>query len=96
MTASGQPDSGFAVNPASFFGWSAAGLMLLTFSCHDARWLRSLAICSNVAFIAYGLAAGLHPVAALHLISLPINVYRLRCALKKSEDGAATSPQHHP
>ena len=79
------------MNPAAFFGWSAAGFMLLTFSCQDARWLRSLAICANVAFIAYGLVARLHPVAVLHLISLPINVYRLCRAMRAFELGRTSA-----
>lgn len=39
--------------------------------------LRVTAIASNVAFIAYGLAAGLVPILILHGALLPLNVFRL-------------------
>ena len=35
-------------------GFIASGLVLLTFAMHDMRWLRTVAIFSNVAFILYG------------------------------------------
>jgi len=57
-------------------GWSAAALMVATFSCRDPLWMRPLAVCTNVAFIAYGLSAGLAPVLALHSLLLPINLLR--------------------
>jgi hypothetical protein len=57
-------------------GWAAAALMVATFSCHDARWLRPLAVLANVAFIGYGGMAGLAPVLALHALLLPINLWR--------------------
>lgn len=57
-------------------GWSAAALMVATFSCREATLLRPLAAVTNLAFIAYGSAAGLMPVLALHLLLLPINLKR--------------------
>jgi CRP/FNR family transcriptional regulator, cyclic AMP receptor protein len=57
-------------------GWLAASLMLLTFWCADARLLRLCAMAANLAFVAYGAAAGLAPVMVLHLILLPINIFR--------------------
>ena len=39
--------------------------------------LRAIAIASNVAFIAYGLGAGLYPVLILHVVLLPLNCLRL-------------------
>ena len=39
--------------------------------------LRVIAIASNVAFIAYGLGAGLYPVLVLHAVLLPLNCVRL-------------------
>lgn len=59
-----------------FVGWTAATLMVATFSCRDALWMRRLAVCTNLAFIAYGLLASLAPVLALHTLLLPINVWR--------------------
>jgi hypothetical protein len=41
------------------------------------RWLRTVAIFSNVAFILYGALNWLLPVLALHLLLLPLNVLRL-------------------
>ena len=61
---------------AEFLGWMAAALMLATFSCKDARRMRPLAVTCNLAFIAYGLSASLAPVTVLHLVLLPINVWR--------------------
>lgn len=57
-------------------GWTAAALMVATFSCREARHLRPLAVATNLAFVGYGAAAGLMPVLALHLLLLPINLWR--------------------
>ncbi|MCW5634970.1 MAG: hypothetical protein KIT17_16675, partial [Rubrivivax sp.] len=61
---------------ADTLGWSAAALMVATFATAHARAMRVLAVFTNVAFIAYGLAAGLAPVVALHLVLLPVNAWR--------------------
>lgn len=58
-------------------GFIASGLVLLTFAMRDMRWLRAVAICSNVAFIIYGGMNWLLPVLALHLALLPLNIVRL-------------------
>ncbi len=60
------------------FGWCAAALMVSTFSCRDVLRMRQLAVCTNLAFIAYGCCAALLPVLALHLLLLPINIVRWR------------------
>jgi hypothetical protein len=39
--------------------------------------LRAIAIASNAAFIAYGLLAGVMPVLILHLLLLPLNLFRI-------------------
>jgi CRP/FNR family transcriptional regulator, cyclic AMP receptor protein len=39
--------------------------------------LRSVAVASNVAFIAYGLLAGAIPIVVLHCLLLPLNAMRL-------------------
>lgn len=59
-----------------FVGWTAAALMVATFSCRDPLWMRRLAVCTNLAFITYGLLASLAPVLALHTLLLPINLWR--------------------
>jgi hypothetical protein len=62
-------------------GYLAATLVLATFTAKNMVALRALAIGSNLAFIAYGLLAGLWPILLLHLIMLPLNLIRLREAL---------------
>lgn len=68
----------FGLTPmhADTLGWIAAALMVATFSCREARRLRPLAVATNVAFIGYGVMAGLPPVLVLHLLLLPINLWR--------------------
>src|SRR5262249_36778680 len=58
-------------------GFLASTLVLATFTMKDMRRLRIVAICSNFAFIAYGLALSLPPVWLLHVVLLPLNVWRL-------------------
>lgn len=62
---------------ADLMGWVAAAVTLMTFACQDMRCLRWLAVCANVAFIAYGAGADLMPVLALHLALVPVNLWRL-------------------
>jgi CRP/FNR family cyclic AMP-dependent transcriptional regulator len=62
---------------ADALGWTAALLTLTTFACADMRRLRLLALAANAAFIAYGITAGLLPVLALHLVLVPVNLWRL-------------------
>lgn len=58
-------------------GYAASGLVLLTFATKRMRPLRIIAILSNFAFISYGAIDGIIPVLGLHLILLPLNVFRL-------------------
>lgn len=58
-------------------GFAAAGLVLATFCMRSMSMLRWVAIASNVAFITYGYLGGLLPVLLLHVLLLPVNVYRL-------------------
>jgi len=62
-------------------GFFAASLVLATFCARTMVTLRMLAIGSNIAFIAYALAAGLWPILVLHLCMLPLNAHRLLGAL---------------
>ena len=61
---------------ADTLGWVAAALMVATFCCRQARLLRPLAVATNVAFVGYGVMASLPPVLVLHLLLLPINLWR--------------------
>jgi CRP/FNR family transcriptional regulator, cyclic AMP receptor protein len=58
-------------------GYVAAALVLAAFCMRDMVPLRIAALCSNVAFIAYGVALGLAPVWLLHALLLLMNGGRL-------------------
>ena len=58
-------------------GFVASALVLATFAMTNMRLLRITAILSNVAFIAYGSVNALLPVLVLHVLLLPLNLYRL-------------------
>ena len=66
--------------------------MLLTFGMRTMLPMRLLAICSNLAFISYGLSLGLTPVWALHGIFLPLNLYRLRELRQPARRGESAAP----
>lgn len=68
-------------------GYLAAALVLLTFCMRSMTGLRAVAIASNLAFIVYGALANLPPVLLLHLMLLPMNVVRLRQALRRPVPG---------
>ena len=58
-------------------GYLASGLVLAAFCMKEIIPLRIIAVCSNIAFLIYGLALGLVPVWLLHAALLPINCWRL-------------------
>jgi hypothetical protein len=58
-------------------GWLASALVLATFCMRGMVALRLTAIASNLAFIVWGLSAGIHPVLMLHVLLLPLNTIRL-------------------
>jgi hypothetical protein len=58
-------------------GYMASALVLATFSMTSMRLLCLTAIASNLAFIAYALLTGMHPILAVHGILLQLNIYRL-------------------
>jgi hypothetical protein len=64
-------------------GYLASGLVLAAFYMEDIVPLRVVALASNMAFIAYGLALGLTPVWLLHALLVPLNGCRLIEALRK-------------
>jgi CRP/FNR family transcriptional regulator, cyclic AMP receptor protein len=74
------------------YGWAAAVLTLLAFSCSNIVRLRYVALAANAAFIAYGFTAELWPVFVLHAILVPVNVWRLRQALRSSPRHMLKSP----
>jgi len=69
-------------------GFAAAGLVLTTFYMRSMIALRWVAIASNLAFIAYGYLENLPPVLLLHLLLLPLNIFRL-AQLRQQGIGAA-------
>ena len=80
------------MNPAltEFLGYAAAGLVLVTFAFRSMTALRSVAIVSNLLFIAYAVSAELQPVLILHALLLPLNMVRLREALSESKCASDT------
>ena len=58
-------------------GYIASGLVLAAFYMKDMIPLRLVALASNLAFIAYGLALDLTPIWFLHALLVPLNSYRL-------------------
>jgi hypothetical protein len=58
-------------------GYLASALVFAAFYMRTMLPLRSIAIASNVTFLAYGVALGLWPVAILHALLLPLNIIRL-------------------
>ena len=67
----------------SAIGFVASALVLAAFGMKDMVNLRIVAICSNVAFIAYALVLNLPPVLVLHVILLPLNGWRLAQAFQE-------------
>ena len=69
-------------------GYAAAALVLLAFSLQSLIALRTVAIASNLMFIAYALGAHLPPVLVLHAVLLPVNLFRLRQCLRERRSRA--------
>jgi hypothetical protein len=63
-------------------GYLASMLVLAAFAVKEMIPLRVIALASNVAFLAYGLAHGLPPVWLLHALLLPLNGWRLLEAVR--------------
>ena len=72
-------------------GYVASGLVLGAFSMKSMIQLRIVAICSNLAFIAYGVALDLIPIVALHVVLLPMNGWRLWQVLNMRSDLSGSS-----
>ncbi len=72
------------------FGYGASALVLATFSMKSMRWLRIIAIVSNIAFILFALVADVHPILLRHGILLPLNIFRLvQIKLARAKDKRA-------
>jgi len=65
----------------NLLGYTAASLVLATFCAKSMVTLRVLALCSNIAFVVYAVAASLWPILLLHAVMFPLNLVRLREAL---------------
>ena len=76
------------MNQHDLIGYVASAAVLLTFCMRDIVALRTTAIASNVAFIVYAAAAGIAPVLLLHVLMLPVNVYRLLEATRARREEA--------
>ncbi len=63
-------------------GYLASILVLTAFCMSGMVALRVTAIASNLAFIVYAALSGIEPVLLLHVLLLPVNVYRLIQALR--------------
>ena len=73
-------------------GYSAAGLVLATFSVRSITALRSVAIARNVLFMVYAGAAQLVPIFMLHAALLPLNLRRLHEARSVARAALAGQP----
>jgi hypothetical protein len=63
-------------------GYAASALVFLAFTMRGIVMVRWFALCSNFAFLTYGIGLHLFPVAALHLALIPVNCWRLWQALR--------------
>ncbi|MBF9059925.1 hypothetical protein HKCCSP123_12105 [Rhodobacterales bacterium HKCCSP123] len=81
---------------ADILGLVAGLLVLATFNARDFLMLRVLASASNLAFILYGTLLSLWPVAGLHAILLPINLWHLRRLLRDRKRMTGTLPPLPP
>ena len=78
-------DKVFDMQATDLIGLLASALVLLTFTMKAMAPLRIVALCSNCAFLIYGLELQLVPVFVLHMALLPINGWRLWQVLRSAE-----------
>jgi hypothetical protein len=74
----------YTVNQTEFLGYAAASMVLATFAVRSIITLRCLAIASNLLFISYALSAHIVPVLVLHMLLVPLNLWRLREVLGRN------------
>ena len=72
-------------------GWIGSAATLATFTCRQGLALRLCALAANAAFIVYGATAHLQPVWMLHIILMPINLWRLSQLLREGPIGRFAS-----
>ena len=60
-----------------YVGYLASVLVLFTFCARTMIPLRLIALGSNVAFLTYGALLHLYPVLLLHIVLMPVNLWRL-------------------
>lgn len=65
------------LNVVELIGYLSSVLVFSTFYMKTMIPLRTVAIASNVTFMTYGYLAGLYPVFLLHVVLLPLNIWRL-------------------
>ncbi|HEX4409357.1 MAG TPA: hypothetical protein VH206_11345 [Xanthobacteraceae bacterium] len=65
------------MNATDTLGYAASSAVLVTFLMTRMTPLRVVAIVSNVLFIAFGFMQHVYPVFFLHLVLLPVNLWRL-------------------
>jgi CRP/FNR family transcriptional regulator, cyclic AMP receptor protein len=65
------------ITATTVVGYLASALVFATFWMKMPSRLREFGIASNVAFFTYGLMAHAYPVAVLHAVLFPLNVWRL-------------------
>jgi len=65
------------LDPTDAVGSAAAVMTLVTFARPRMLAMRMSAIAANLLFIGYGALGGFYPVAALHVVLLPLNILRL-------------------
>jgi hypothetical protein len=75
-------------------GYLASALVLAAFCMREMIPLRAVAVCSNIAFLIYGLALGLVPVWLLHAVLMPINCWRLWEGISQSLHHGTTLARH--
>ena len=75
-------------------GYLASGLVLAAFCMKEIVPLRMVALCSNLAFLAYGVSMGLMPIWLLHGLLLLMNSWRLALALLQSPPASTASLAH--
>ena len=73
-------------------GYLASALVLTAFCMKEMIPLRVVGVCSNIAFLIYGLALGLAPVWVLHTVLLPINCLRLWEGMSQPPFGRSQPP----
>lgn len=72
-----------------FIGLAAGLCVLLAFYMKNQRNLRLFSILSNLLFVAYAWHSALYPILVLHVILLPLNLYRMSQMRAPTDGGEA-------